>query len=108
MSKPKTSEVARIDHFGCCYNAEGEHAGSFEPMPLSNDEIVSLFQKYEVEKQPTFTERAADGTEYTKTVVLFRDKAGWLQESGIELTEISNSSSEHFELKTEINGLIFC
>lgn len=108
MSKPNKSEVVRIDQWGCCYNSQGEHAGSFEPMPLSNDEIVTLFQEYVAEKMPTWIDKESNGTAYTITVVLFRDIAGRLQDTGLQITEISNSNHDDFELRTDITGLIYC
>lgn len=108
MSSYSKEKVTKIDERGCCYNANGEYEGSFEPMPLSNDEIAFLFVEYVAEKLPSLVDRATDGTAYTTTIILFRDVAGRLQETAVQLTEISNESSENFELKTEITGLIYC
>lgn len=108
MSEPNKESVTRIDQWGCCYNKHGEHEGSFEPMPLSNDEIVHLFTEYVVEKLPTWVDRESDGTTYTITVIVFRDVAGRLQNTALRLVEISNSDHDNFELRTEISGLIYC
>lgn len=108
MSNPNKDSVTKIDKWGCCYNERGDHEGSFEPMPLSNDEIVHLFTEYVAEKLPALVDQATDGTTYTSTIILFRDVAGRLQNTAIQLIEISNSSSERFELRTEISGLIYC
>lgn len=108
MSKPSISEVKKIDQWGCCYNERGEHEGSFDPMPLSNDEIFQLFTEYVAEKMPALVDQEPDGTTYTITVIVFRDVAGRLQDKGIQLIEISNSTHDNFELRTDISGLIYC
>lgn len=108
MSSYSKEKVTKIDEWGCCYNERGEHEGSFSPMPLSNDEIAFLFVEYVAEKLPSLVDHAADGTTYTSTIILFRDVAGRLQETAVQLTEISNESSENFELRTDITGLIYC
>ena len=108
MSEPNKDSVTRIDKWGCCYNERGEDEGSFEPMPLSNDEIVHLFTEYVAEKLPALVDQEQDGTTYTITTIIFRDVAGRLQDKGLRLVEISNSIHENFELRTEITGLIYC
>ena len=108
MNGPNIGEVVTIDRRGCCYNSSGEHEGSFEPMPLSNDDIAGYFLEYIAEKLPAIVDQDKAGTTYTQNVILFRDIAGRLQNVALQLTEISNSSSEHFELRTEITGLIYC
>ena len=108
MNEPNILVVTKIDQWGCCYNDSGDHEGSFEPMPLSNDDIAGYFLEYVAEKLPSLVDQAADGTTYTSTIILFRDVAGRLQNTAIQLIEISNSSSERFELRTEISGLIYC
>lgn len=108
MNSPNICEVVTIDRRGCCYNSSGEHEGSFEPMPLSNDDIAGYFLEYIAEKLPAIVDQDKAGTTYTQNVILFRDVAGRLQNVALQLTEISNSSSENFELKTEITGLIYC
>ena len=108
MSEPNKDSVTRIDKWGCCYNERGEDEGSFEPMPLSNDEIVQLFTEYVAEKLPALVDQEPNGTTYTNTTIIFRDVAGRLQDKGLRLVEISNSSHDDFELRTEITGLIYC
>ena len=108
MNEPNILVVTKIDQWGCCYNDRGDHEGSFEPMPLSNDDIAGYFLEYVAEKLPSLVDQATDGTTYTSAIILFRDVAGRLQNTAIQLIEISNSSSEHFELRTEISGLIYC
>ena len=108
MSEPNKDSVTRIDKWGCCYNERGEDEGSFEPMPLSNDEIVQLFTEYVAEKLPALVDQEQDGITYTITTIIFRDVAGRLQDKGLRLVEISNSIHENFELRTEITGLIYC
>jgi hypothetical protein len=108
MSEPNILAVKKTDQWGCCYNERGEHEGSFEPMPLSNDEIIFLFTEYVAEKLPALVDKESNGTTYTITIVLFRDVAGRLQGTGLQLVEISNSIHEDFELRTEITGLIYC
>ena len=108
MNEPNILVVTKIDQWGCCYNDRGDHEGSFEPMPLSNDDIAGYFLEYVAEKLPSLVDQATDGTTYTSTIILFRDVAGRLQNTAIQLIEISNSSSERFELRTEITGLIYC
>lgn len=108
MSVPNREKVVKIDQWGCCYNARGEHEGSFEPMPLSNDDIVYLFTEFVAEKMPALVDQDPDGTTYTITVIVFRDVAGRLQETGLQLVEICNGGIEEFELRTEITGLIYC
>lgn len=108
MTVPNREKVTKIDKWGCCYNASGEHEGSFEPMPLSNDDIAYLFTEYIAEKMPALIDQDPDGTTYTITVIVFRDVAGRLQETGLQLVEICNGGTESFELRTEITGLIYC
>ena len=108
MSEPNKDSVTRIDKWGCCYNERGEDEGSFEPMPLSNDEIIQLFTEYVAEKLPALVDQEPNGTTYTNTTIIFRDVAGRLQDKGLRLVEISNSIHENFELRTEITGLIYC
>lgn len=40
--------------------------------------------------------------------IVFRDVAGRLQETGLQLVEICNGGTDSFELRTEITGLIYC
>ena len=108
MKEPNKNNVTKIDKWGCCYNERGEDEGSFEPMPLSNDEIVQLFTEYVAEKMPALVDQEPNGTTYTNTTIVFRDVAGRLQDKGLRLVEISNSIHENFELRTEITGLIYC
>lgn len=108
MSNPNKDSVTKIDQWGCCYNASGEHEGSFEPMPLSNDEIVQLFTEYVAEKMPALVDQEPNGTTYTITTIVFRDVAGRLQDKGLQLVEICNGGIEEFELRTEITGLVYC
>jgi hypothetical protein len=106
--EPDIFAVTKVDRWGCCYNERGEHNGSFEPMPLSNDDIFDLFIKYAAEKMPAFVDQDEDGTTYTTNVIIFRDVSGRIQFRGLKLIEIINSSDENFELRTEITGLIYC
>ena len=108
MSNPNRDSVTKIDKWGCCYNKHGKHEGSFESIPMSNDEIVQLFTEYVAEKLPALVDQEQDGTTYTITTIIFRDVAGRLQDKGLRLVEISNSIHENFELRTEITGLIYC
>ena len=57
MSNPNKDSVTKIDKWGCCYNKHGKHEGSFESIPMSNDEIVQLFTEYVAEKLPALVDQ---------------------------------------------------
>ena len=108
MREPNKDSVTKIDKWGCCYNKRGEDEGSFESIPMSNDEIVHLFTEYVAEKLPALVDQEQTEQPTRITTIIFRDVAGRLQDKGLRLVEISNSIHENFELRTEITGLIYC
>lgn len=68
MDEPNILEVTKVDFRGCCYNERGDHEGSFEPMPLSNDDIAGYFLEYVAEKLPTLVK----GQKNKKTTVCLK------------------------------------